>query len=314
MKRIATAGAAAVVFFMGASSLAYAAWGKGMPGTAKASAASLSKPSGTATAQSSSVIRVGWTAPSGVQGAASYVVRRIGSGTPVCTITDPKATLFCDDSSLSPSTAYNYTLEATLGSWSSGQSTQFGATTQAAALTVTTLTLNNGTGGTTSGVIDAKKDSITIGFSAPVRPQSICSSFSNTVTTSQTVNTDNALIVTVKDNAAAPVTTNDQLTVTATSAACGGTVNFGTLDLGSPNWTTATRPYSGNGAGNATALTLNGTHDTLTISIGSGTSTPTSGTVGNVQATLTPSANIKDDATNTVGASGTKSTTNAVQF
>jgi hypothetical protein len=182
------------------------------------------------------------------------------------------------------------------------------------ALTISSLSFNNGSGGT-AGKIDNKTDTITVGFSAPVRPTSICSSFVNATVISQVVGdggaTNGALTMTLKDNAAAPVTTNDQITITASSSACGGTVNIGTFDLGSPSWTTATLTYSGSGS-NATSLTLNGTHDTLTIRVGNGTSTPT-GTVGSVTATYTPSSGIKDDATNLVSVTGTKTAT-GIQF
>jgi hypothetical protein len=133
MKRIATASAATVCFVLLLVTVAGAAWNKTATGNAAGKAASLTAPAGTAAVLSSSSIRVSWTAPaSGAQLASTYVVRRITApAITVCTILQPETTTSCDDTTLSASTLYNYTIEATLGSWTSGQSSEFSATTQA---------------------------------------------------------------------------------------------------------------------------------------------------------------------------------------
>jgi hypothetical protein len=162
MKRIATASAAVVCFVAFSVTVAAAAWTKPGAGNAAAKADLLAKPVGTAAPLSSTSIRVSWPAPtSGAQLASTYVVRRVSPSATVCTIAQPETTTTCDDGSLTASTLYNYTIEATLGtSWTSGQSTQFSATTQgtpnflvtfavgpytAGTATTVTLTARNGT-------------------------------------------------------------------------------------------------------------------------------------------------------------------------
>jgi hypothetical protein len=100
------------------------------PGASRAQTVGL--PTNTqATATSSSSIHITWSAPAAPSAAPSqYVVRRTTPTTAtVCTVTIP-ATLACDDTGLTASTTYSFTVEARVGSnWSSGQTATFSATT-----------------------------------------------------------------------------------------------------------------------------------------------------------------------------------------
>ncbi len=82
-----------------------------------------------ATATSSTTIHVTWTAPSSGPAPAQYVVRRTAPTTAtVCTVSAP--TVACDDTGLSPSTTYSYTVQSRIGTnWVSGQTTAVSATT-----------------------------------------------------------------------------------------------------------------------------------------------------------------------------------------
>jgi hypothetical protein len=131
MKRTATAAVATACFVVLSVAVASATWVKPASGSAAGKADALAKPVGTAAALGTTSIRVSWPAPSsGAQVAATYVVRRVSPAATVCTVAQPETTTSCDDTGLTAGTLYNYTTEATLGSsWTSGQSTQFAATT-----------------------------------------------------------------------------------------------------------------------------------------------------------------------------------------
>jgi hypothetical protein len=86
-----------------------------------------------ATATGTSSVQVTWGAPASPSPApASYDVFRYfnDTGTKICSAT---TNLSCDDTGLSPSSTYGYTVEARLGTnWLSGQTTQVNATTNSA--------------------------------------------------------------------------------------------------------------------------------------------------------------------------------------
>jgi hypothetical protein len=303
----------AVVWGVAASPV-FASWNvTSSAATAAAKANALVAPgAGSTSGATSSSIQVNWTAAATGAPATGYQVFRggtlIAAGGCASTTTTATAAVFCtDNNGLAASTTYTYTVKAVRATnWVGPANTGFDGTTTSAgpaSVTVSTLTLANNNNAL------AEDDSITIDFSVAVRPSSICSSFSDSASGVQTVGdgggTNGAFTARIKDHAATPVTTNDQLTLLVSSAGCGGTVNFGTLDLGSNAWTTATRTYQGNGS-NSTSLTLNAAHTQLVVAIGSGTTT---GAVSSATSTFTPSGSIKDDATNTVGASGSKTTT-----
>lgn len=295
---------------------ALAAWTGNAPGSSRAKATTLAAPTGvsaTAVSPTTSAIDISFVLATNPPG-TTYVVTRDktttgAAGPQVVSGCAALTASPCHDTGLASGTTYTYTVKAVLQSWN-GTTASAGASTSAATVQVSTLTLANvGTGNT--GKVN-ENDTITIAFSAAVRPTSICSSFSDVLTTAQTIGdgsaTNGAFTLSLKDNAATPVTTNDQLSITATTAGCSGGLNFGSLDLGSPSWTTANRSYQGNGS-NATFFTLNGAHTQLIVTVGAGTVTPTTGSVSAATSTFTPSSGIKDDATNSVSVSGTQTTT-----
>ena len=110
-------------------------------------------------------------------GPAQYVVRRTAPTTAtVCTVNAP--TVACDDTGLSPSTTYSYTVQARLGTnWVSGQTTAVSATTSSpptlnvslsgtkTAGTAFNVTLTATTNGTTTNT--SYSGSKTITFSGP---------------------------------------------------------------------------------------------------------------------------------------------------
>ncbi|HEX2039732.1 MAG TPA: fibronectin type III domain-containing protein [Acidimicrobiales bacterium] len=138
MRRLSAKAAAAVVavtcLALVAASAALAALSADGTGLAGAAAKKLGLPtSAAATATGSSSVRVTWSAPSGDSAPpGSYVVRRTApTSAVVCPSVSPSA-LQCDDTGLSASTAYSYTVEARLGDhWTSGQTAAVSATTAA---------------------------------------------------------------------------------------------------------------------------------------------------------------------------------------
>lgn len=110
---------------------ALAAWSPASSGSGTSSAISVGLPTSVAAAAtSSSSVHVTWSAPTGTSASPSqYVVRRTAPTTAtVCTVTS--ATFACDDTGLSGSTTYTYTVEALVGTnWSSGQTSGITATT-----------------------------------------------------------------------------------------------------------------------------------------------------------------------------------------
>lgn len=306
------------------ASQALAAWTSTGSGNGASAAGTLEKPgAGSVNGETSSSLTVHWSAPSAGVAPSGYRVYRDGNlitaGSCDNEATEVATAVSCtDDNGLSADTTYTYTVKAVRGSapWVGPANDGFTGKTLVQPLTVQTLTLANKTGGN-AGRIDAG-DTIAVDFSRAIRPKSVCSSLSDTSSSTQTFGnaiSNNGLTLTLKDNATAPATTNDQITLSAGSNACGGSVNFGTLDLGSPNWTTQSRNYNGANT-NGTFITLNGAHTQLVVTLGSGATTPpTTGgnpppaAISSATSTFTPSSNIKDDATNAVGASGSKTTT-----
>ena len=109
---------------------ANAAWTPGAGATGTSAGLTLGLPtSPAATATSSTTIHVTWTAPSSGPAPAQYVVRRTAPTTAtVCTVSAP--TVACDDTGLSPSTTYSYTVQSRIGTnWVSGQTAAVSATT-----------------------------------------------------------------------------------------------------------------------------------------------------------------------------------------
>ena len=166
-------------------------------------------------------------------------------------------------------------------------------------LSISSLVIANGPS-STAGRLD-EGDTITVTFSAPVLPSSLCSAFSD-AGGAQTIggggSTNDALTVQVADGGAG----HDTVTVTSSSGGC-STPRFGTLLLGSGSWVSSTLTYNGNG-NNATTASLNADGTVLTLKVGRGTAT---NAVADAQATYTPHAGVRDRATQQVPVVGTKS-------
>jgi hypothetical protein len=128
---------------------ASAAWKAVGLGSGTASARSVGLPTSTAASATSwNTVHVTWAAPGGASVAPSqYVVRRTApSATTVCTV--PSTTFACDDTGLSGSTTYTYTVEAKAANWSSGQTPGFNATTPAPPTFKVATAAGNKTAGT----------------------------------------------------------------------------------------------------------------------------------------------------------------------
>ena len=121
----------------------------------------------------------------------------------------------------------------------------------ATAPTVTAVVLANASGQV------AKGDSVAITFSEAINPASLCLGWNGT--------SRNTIVVTITNNDPATAN-NDSLTVTDP----GCTFNFGKINLGTPNWVTATTSYSG-GGGNASTAAFSLANTKLTIVLGNGT-------------------------------------------
>lgn len=123
----------------------------------------------------------------------------------------------------------------------------------------------------------AKADTVTVTFGQAMNPGTLCTSWNGTGSRS-------TITVAVTNGVGAA---NDTLTVTDSACA----FKFGTLDLGSPNWVTATTSFSGSG-GNASTAVFDATLTTLTIKVGNGTSGPVN--VAAQTAIYTPDPAMKD--------------------
>jgi len=159
-------------------------------------------------------------------------------------------------------------------------------------LTVSSVVLGNANGQV------AKGDSVTITFNKAVAVNSMCSAWSGNAS-NQALAANNDVVVTVNNNAGA--TGNDTLTVSSVSCA----FHLGVLDLGSPNWVTSTRSYSGNG-GNRSTINYTASTFTLLVTLGNGTAGTPGVTAQTV--TYTPSTAVTDTFGNAI--SGTYSSTN----
>jgi hypothetical protein len=134
--------------------------------------------------------------------------------------------------------------------------------------TISSVTLANGTG--TAGTLD-KGDTIAVVFSAQMSETSICSTWSGGDAANQLVNASSNVTVSIS-NGSNP--TNDALTVTSTSC----TFNFGSINLGSYAYVSATTSFGGTTT-NASTISWNAANPrTLLITLGA----KITGTVANV--------------------------------
>ncbi|MDQ3620792.1 MAG: hypothetical protein M3391_11825 [Actinomycetota bacterium] len=128
-------------------------------------------------------------------------------------------------------------------------------------LSPTSLLISNG--GNQTGR-PQQGDRVEVGFNQAIDVASMCSTWSGNGS-NQSIAADNAVTVTILDNAAA--SGNDLLNVSTSAAACGGAFNFGSVDVGSPNFVSATTTFSGAGA-NASTVAWNATTYKLTVTLG----------------------------------------------
>lgn len=272
-RRAAIVGAVSLALVAGTSAAAWAAWTAGGSGAAGAKAKTLGVATSVgAAATGTSSVRVSWSAPTSSSAPpATYVVRRTApTAATVCTVA--ATTTQCDDTGLSASTAYSYTVEARLGTyWTSGQTSVVSATTNAV-FTATALTLANGTG--TAGRIDTG-DTITVRFSHALDTTTVCAGWDGTGSKS--------VVVTVTQ-----ATPNDELRFGAGSGACNGTVAIGVVDLGNSGWVTSNQAFPATMTWSAATKDL-----TVTLGTRSGASISAS---GDFTASFTPDTGLRNTA------------------
>lgn len=188
-------------------------------------------------------------------------------------------------SAFSPGTI-TYSARATDAAGNTGPAGTATSTKDVSSPTVTGVQLNNVSGGT-PGKIE-KGDSVTITFSEPINPATVCSIWANNSTSVQTQAGNNA------DQVIVNVSSTNTLTVTG--AGC-PTLRVGSVALGG-NYTGSALTYNGNG-GNASSLSWNPTARTLTITLGAGTAG--GNTVSTSPAPIpsyTPASGVTDVASN----------------
>jgi hypothetical protein len=127
---------------------------------------------------------------------------------------------------------------------------------------LTGLQILNASGGQTGRAEPG--DTVVVTFDDYVDVASFCSTWSGN-TSNQSVTADNVVSVRL-DNAA--VNGHDKLSVSTTSAACGGAFKWGYIDLGTNGYTNPTgATFAGTGAG-ASTITWSAAAKTLTIKLG----------------------------------------------
>lgn len=156
--------------------------------------------------------------------------------------------------------AGSHTVYATDGQ---GESASASMNVNIAAPTPTSLTTVNagGVGGT--GRIE-RGDSFSVVFSQAMDVSAMCSTWSGD-STNQSINTDSAVGVRINNNAS--LLGNDTLTIVTAAGTCGGSFNFGTIDLGSIGFVTADATFGGT-ATNRTTIAWTAATRTLTVTVG----------------------------------------------
>ena len=129
--------------------------------------------------------------------------------------------------------------------------------------TPTDLVTTN-TGGSGGLGRPAQGDVVEVTYSQRLDVASMCSTWTGD-TTSQFINGDLSVGVTISNNAAP--SGNDQLTLPVAASVCGGTFNFGTIDLGSNAFVTANSTFAGSGA-SRTTVSWDPTTRVLSIKLG----------------------------------------------
>ncbi|MDQ4145214.1 MAG: hypothetical protein M3198_16035 [Actinomycetota bacterium] len=141
--------------------------------------------------------------------------------------------------------AGSHTVHATDGT---GESAAASIKVDIAAPMPTLLTITNGGGNGGSGRI-AQGDSFQVTFSRQLDVSSMCSTWSGDAM-DQSIATDNAISVKITNNAS--LLGNDLLSLVPAAGTCGGSSNFGSLDLGSPSLVLADATFGGVGTAKST--------------------------------------------------------------
>lgn len=164
--------------------------------------------------------------------------------------------------------------------------------------------LSTADGSGTAGQIGAG-DTITVGFSGPIDPSTVCSGWTGSGSQSASAGS----VVTVSGGGSG----DDVLKFTQGPTAC-GTFRFGTIDLGSGQYYVPPSK-GGNLTFSGSAIAYGPTADTLTITLGTMTNP---GTLNKVSAgsslVLSLSAGILDAGDNALTGPGTYTTVSGVQF
>lgn len=160
--------------------------------------------------------------------------------------------------------------------------------------------LINGGGGNKAGTAE-QDDKLTVGFSEKLRGSSLCSTWAANPTTTQTIDGDNQVTVTITDSGA-----NDVLTLSVTDT-CGNTFNFGSLALGA-DWVSATTTFNGKGQ-KASTVSWDPAAAKLTIELGEKASGTVRTNVAEATVTYTPAAGLVDVAGNAVPTTAVASAT-----
>ncbi len=163
----------------------------------------------------------------------------------------------------------------------------FALTIGSVPLTVTDVSVANGG---TAGTID-KGDTVAVVFNKAIAESTMCTAWSGSG--DQAISGNKDIVVTITNNNG--TTGNDTLTVSSTSCP---SLRFGTLDLGTPNWVTATRTFSGSGK-NHSSLSYTASTFTLSVSLGSSSGATATGVAAQTVA-YTPNPAVTDPFGNAV--------------
>jgi len=243
---------------------AIAAWKTTGTGSGGVTAATLAAPAAaTAAAASASSVAITATgAPASGPTPSGYrVIRVVPSVGVPCTALALNAT--CSDTGRASNTSYVYGVKSELANWLSPTLMKLGPVTYSG-FYAATLSLSNG--GSISGQLE-KGDVVTVAFSQLVQVSSVCSTWTAGDGSDQAITSNNVATATVTDNGAV-TTGNDALTVTVTTSACGGSLHFGTVDLGSKKFVSGGNlSFGGTGSG-TTDITYTVATKSLAIKLG----------------------------------------------
>jgi len=163
------------------------------------------------------------------------------------------------------------------------------------------VTVANKSGGTAGKVQNG--DIITVVWSQPIDEPSLCSTWTNAVST-QLLTVQWSVIAGSSPN-------NDKLSVTGTTATCVGGFHVGTIDLGSAGYDTSTTNIDFPTTTNS--LSVGASTTTLTVTL-NGQKNGTAGTVSSGSAAVwTPDSALKDRSARTCGSNLAQSSA-TVQF